>query len=284
MSLEPGTRIDRYRIEQRIGTGGMAEVYAITHARLGHRAALKVLTTGNRNVARRMVDEGRAQAQLHHPNIVRVFDFIEHEGAPALVMELVEGPDLAEFLSETRPSLEQALVLFDGMLQGVAAAHAAGLVHRDLKPGNILLSPGRDGGWVPKVTDFGMVKPLHDPERPNLTRTGVTLGTLAYMAPEQFRGARRVDHRADIFGLGCHSVLPGLRAPPPSLEAMPTRSSAPRRRRSTRRLARWCPRCQRPWSRPSSAVCAASQSSASTAAKHSRPCSPERRRPQRAPL
>jgi serine/threonine-protein kinase len=201
--LERGREIDRYRVEHELGSGGMATVYRVRHVRLGSVHALKVLKVGGRDLQERLVQEGRVQAQLRHPHIVAVTDVVDVDGAPGLVMDLVAGPPLDAWLREHRPGLGEALRLFDGIVSGVARAHREGLVHRDLKPGNVLLEEG-DTGLVAKVTDFGLAKILADTGS-SLTRTrsGVSVGTPQYMAPEQVRDASRVDQRADVFALGC---------------------------------------------------------------------------------
>ena len=202
MMLEPGQTIERFTVEAKLGEGGMAAVYRVRHNTLGSYHALKLLKVANDEIRRRLVEEGRVQASLHHPNVVAVTDVLVVAGQPGLLMELVDGPTLEEWLWENRPTLPQAEALFRGVLAGVGRAHRAGLVHRDLKPGNILLD-FTDGALVPKVTDFGLAKILSDDDSHSQTRSGVTLGTPQFMAPEQIRNAKNVDQRADIFALGC---------------------------------------------------------------------------------
>ncbi|MCB9693994.1 MAG: serine/threonine protein kinase [Alphaproteobacteria bacterium] len=200
--LEPGALIDdRYIVEAEIGRGGMAVVYRVRHAQLGTLAALKLLTMPATSVQKRLMHEGRVQAALQHPNIVSVSDVVVHENAPGLVMEYVRGPSLDDFLVKRKPTVEQADELADGILKGVAAAHAHGLIHRDLKPANIMLAI-TDTGLIPKVTDFGLVKVLQGDMSNSKTRSGVAMGTPSYMAPEQISDAKNVDVRADIFSLG----------------------------------------------------------------------------------
>ena len=199
--LQPGQNIDRYEVVRMLGSGGMAEVYLVRHATLHTQHALKVLTLTGPGLGRRMADEGRIQAKLDHPNVVRVQDVLDVGGMPALLMDFVDGPDLAQWIHEAAPGPKLCVQIFRGIIEGVSAAHAAGVIHRDLKPSNILLAKMPGGRLEPKVTDFGLVK-VHEPSRQNHTRTGIPLGTPQYMAPEQIRDAARVDVRADIFSLG----------------------------------------------------------------------------------
>ena len=199
-----GTTLDRYCVEAELGAGGMATVYRVRHLTLGSLHALKVLKVQSASIRQRLVQEGRVQATLRHPNIVAVTDVIDVDGAPGLVMEFIDGPSLEGWLEHNRPPVAQAEAIFRGILAGVARAHRQGLVHRDLKPGNVLLDSSGDDGIVPKVADFGLAKILDDEEGfGSQTRSGIAMGTPAYMAPEQVRSAKNVDQRADIFALGC---------------------------------------------------------------------------------
>lgn len=202
MSLKPGDIIEKYVVEDTIGQGAMATVYRVRHIQLKSLHALKVLHVHNESVKNRMIQEGMVQSGLRHPNIVAVTDIVEVNNAPGLVMELVEGPTLDRWLQDHRPSLEEAEALFLGILAGMEKAHSDGMIHRDLKPANILLAPV-DGRWVPKIADFGLAKAQGRLVDYKATMTGVMMGTPAYMAPEQIKNAAGVDHRADIFSLGC---------------------------------------------------------------------------------
>lgn len=209
MSLEPlrpGEQVERYVVESVLGEGGMAAVYRVRHRTLGTEHALKVLTSVGVAARERLLLEGRAQAQLRHPNLVAVTDVLDVNGAPGLLMEYVPAPTLQMLLLRGALPLPEALRLFRAMVAGVRHAHAAGFVHRDLKPSNVLLSRDEEGRWVPRVADFGIAKSLDEaPEARSagLTRTGMAMGTPRYMAPEQFRDARAVDRRADVYSLGC---------------------------------------------------------------------------------
>jgi len=200
--LAEGQIVDRYTVLAQLGEGGMATVYKVRHHVLGSFHALKLLKVQSPTIRERLMEEGRAQATLRHANIVTVTDVIDVDGAAGLVMEFVDGPSLEEWLRDNHPSLDLAEKLFRGVLAGVARAHREGLVHRDLKPGNVLLDQD-DDGLLPKVTDFGLVKALSEAPRASRTRAGIAMGTPAYMAPEQIRDARTVDQRADVFALGC---------------------------------------------------------------------------------
>ena len=200
--LRIGEAIDRYVVEGFLGRGGMAVVYKVRHRDLDSLHALKVLTIHSTSIRKRLHQEGRAQAKLRHANIVSVTDLVDVNGAPGLVMECVEGPDLSHVLQHSRENLSLADTLARGIISGVVEAHRLGFVHRDLKPANILIA--RQGGRpVPKITDFGLVKALLDEnEAAARTQTGATMGTPAYMAPEQIRDPSVVDARADLFSLG----------------------------------------------------------------------------------
>jgi serine/threonine-protein kinase len=189
----------RYRIDRPLGTGGMAEVFVATDLRLRRTVALKRIpaTVSPDATARaRMAREARALARVNHPNVVTVFDIVEDDGRPFLVMELVEGETLRHVLDREgslRPA--RAIAIACEIASGLAAAHAQGIVHRDLKPSNILLS---SSGTV-KIGDFGIARMATDAR---LTRTGEVFGSPPYVSPEQLVGAP-VDARADLYALGC---------------------------------------------------------------------------------
>ncbi|MCB9676316.1 MAG: serine/threonine protein kinase [Alphaproteobacteria bacterium] len=201
MQLELGQKIDRYVVESVIGSGGLAVVYRVRHARLGSFHALKVLRIHTRPIRERLLQEGRIQASLKHPNIVNVTDIVDVGDSPGLVMELVEGPDLGALIDSGTLTLAQVDALARDILGAVAAAHAQSLVHRDLKPGNILIEVS-ERGLVPKITDFGLAKLVGSNGGATNTQSGVTMGTPAYMAPEQIRDAKSAGPAADVFSLG----------------------------------------------------------------------------------
>ncbi|MEQ1566933.1 MAG: serine/threonine-protein kinase, partial [Myxococcota bacterium] len=217
MEIAAGTVIDdRYEVLGRIGTGAVAEVYLARHLQLGSLVAVKVLLLPTAAVQTRLMQEGRLQGALRDRHVVSVTDMVEIDGCPGLVMEYVRGPSLQRLLQHLQFDLDQARALGAGILLGVRAAHQIGLVHRDLKPANVLIEV-TDSALVPKIADFGLAKLLQpEAEGGTATRTGSTLGTPAYMAPEQIRDARQVDERADVFSLGAvlYELLTGRRAFP----------------------------------------------------------------------
>jgi serine/threonine-protein kinase len=215
-TVEVGSIIDRYAVEAFIGEGGMATVWRVRHTTLGTWHALKLLKVSSPSIRERLLQEGRMQAALRHPNIVAVTDAVVVDGTPGLLMELVDGCPLDRWLKSNRATLPQAEAIFGGIVAGVARAHRDSLVHRDLKPGNVLLARSEEG-VTPKVTDFGLAKVLSDTTPApgfGATRSGVAMGTPQYMAPEQIRDARSVDHRTDIWALGCilYELLAGTQA------------------------------------------------------------------------
>lgn len=191
--------IGSYSVLKKLGAGGMATVYLAEHKVLETKVALKVLLpnlTSDASLRQRFVNEAKMMAGLNHPNIVHLSDFIERGENLVLVMEYVDGTPLDRMIGEKYGPIpwEKALPLFKQILAGVACAHSQGIVHRDLKPSNVLVS----SEGVAKVTDFGIAKVAG---QQNLTRTGVKLGTLCYMSPEQVLG-KQVDQRTDIYSLG----------------------------------------------------------------------------------
>jgi len=193
-----GTEIGGYRIEERIGRGGMGVVYRAQHLRLGRRAAIKIIapdlgeTTGFRE---RFEREARIAASLHHPNVVTVYDAGETDDRLWLAMQLIEGPDLASILqAETWLSLPRALHICGQIAAALDAAHAVGMVHRDVKPANVLVA-----GDHAYLSDFGLTKLGTGGSM--MTRAGDMVGSLHYCAPEQIEG-REVDARADVYALG----------------------------------------------------------------------------------
>jgi len=198
---QSGTILGAYRVEGTIGQGSMGEVFRGIDTGLNRRVAIKILSEKHRDspeLRQRFVREGRAVAAISHPNVVQVFATGSFDDRPYIAMELLDGQDLGSIVEKRGPldSLTAAHAILDGA-QGLAAAAKAGLIHRDVKPSNLVrLSDGRV-----KVTDFGLAKPVDPGAEPALTAMGVVVGTPDYIAPEQARG-ESIDERVDIYALG----------------------------------------------------------------------------------
>lgn len=200
--VREGDRIGRYEVVRQIGQGGMGEVYLARHVYLNSFHALKLVRPGSIVEIRRVIREARAQAQLHHPNVVPVTDVLDMGPGPALVMDYVPGPDLFRLVQYQRLTLAQADRLAQGAMGGLGRAHDFGLVHRDFKPANILIG-GTPADPVARVSDFGVVQDALGTLRETRdTMRGISIGTPCFTAPEQLEDARQVDERADIFSLG----------------------------------------------------------------------------------
>jgi serine/threonine-protein kinase len=205
--IDNGTRIaGRYTVLGHVGTGGMGEVFEIRDA-LGNRLALKLMhpeLLKYPKVVRRFEREGRLQASLTHRTITRVFDLLHHDGRPGLVMEYIEAPTMREWLDARRPSVEDVRKLAAELLDGLAVAHEAGVVHRDIKPDNIfILGTGRKLSC--KLIDFGIAKSIdarEDKKLATLTLFDEYVGTYRYSSPEQLMRSASVDPRSDLFSLG----------------------------------------------------------------------------------
>ncbi len=221
MTLAAGVRLGPYEILAPIGAGGMGEVYRARDTRLGRDVAIKVLPADYAQDAdrrRRFEQEARAVAALSHPHIVALHDVGEHEGAPFLVSELLEGETLAALLREGALPVGKAIEFGVQIAKGLAAAHGRAIVHRDLKPANVFITTGDHV----KILDFGIAKltasdsdsqPTELTTRAASTEQGTVIGTAGYMSPEQVRGLP-TDQRTDIFSFGCvlYEMLSGHRA------------------------------------------------------------------------
>jgi serine/threonine-protein kinase len=204
--LRPNDRIgDRYRVVGKLGAGGMGTVYEAVQEGLGRHVAVKVLRGAYAEDAEaitRFQREAHAAASLGHPNIVAVTDFGVHEGVPFMVMERLEGAPLSRVIASERAlSPTRAAWIASQALSALAAAHRAGIVHRDIKPDNVFLTEVSGVRDVVKVLDFGVARCTDAQGASNLTATGAVLGTPAYMSPEQARG-RVVDARTDLYAVG----------------------------------------------------------------------------------
>ena len=210
MTLRPGVQLGPYEIQRLIGRGGMGEVYEAVDTRLHRRVAIKVLAdrlTSSAAAMERLQREARTASILHHPNICTVYD-VGTTPPPFIAMELLDGESLQQRLARGRIDVMAILDIAIGIADGLAEAHGHGFVHRDIKPANIFLT-----AHGPKLLDFGLAKShvtqtpgrwSRDGTRPvdeNITDSGLTVGTAAYMSPEQLRG-EDVDARTDLFSLG----------------------------------------------------------------------------------
>jgi serine/threonine-protein kinase len=219
-----GRQVGAYLLRERIGAGGMGEVYRATDTKLHRDVALKILpetfVTDPDRLAR-FKREAQVLASLNHPNIGGIYGLEDSNGVQALVLELIDGQTLADRIEQGPIPLDEAFTIARQIAEALEAAHEQGIIHRDLKPSNIKVK--RDG--TAKVLDFGLAKALEPGStvadisqsptvvRPAMTRMGVILGSAGYMSPEQARG-KPVDKRADIWAFGCllYEMLSGKQA------------------------------------------------------------------------
>lgn len=195
--LTTGMTAGHYRLEGVVGAGGMGEVYRAEDLRLHRRVALKFLPTqltDDNDSKSRFTREAQAVASLNHPNIITVYEVGDFEGRPFMAMELVEGRSLHQFTQSEQLSIDRIIDIASQMAQGLEHAHKAGVVHRDIKTANVLV----DKDWRARILDFGLAT-VQGSDR--ITKAGATVGTVAYMSPEQVRGLD-VDYRTDLFSLG----------------------------------------------------------------------------------
>ena len=225
MALTPGARLGAYEITAQIGVGGMGEVWCAVDTNLGRQVAIKVLPDSFAHDPERLARferEAKTLASLNHPNIAQIHGLEKSDGTTALVMELVDGPTLADRIAQGPIPIDEALPIAKQIAEALEAAHERGIIHRDLKPANVKV---KDDGTV-KVLDFGLAKAMEPAgamspglsesptlTTPAMTQPGIILGTAAYMSPEQARG-KSVDKRTDIWSFGCvlFEMLSGKRA------------------------------------------------------------------------
>lgn len=203
--LAPGFILGgKYVVERMLGRGGMGAVYVVSHAATGKRMALKVLLpefVHNADIVGRFMREAQIMGRLQHRHVVDVFDVGRDGDVLFIVMELLEGKPLGELVSDASLTLEETLVIATRAMEGVAAAHDVGVIHRDIKPDNIFVCVGPSGRLDdPRVLDFGISK--LDGSAGQLTQSGVAMGTPYYMSIEQLNGQRDLDARVDVYAMG----------------------------------------------------------------------------------
>jgi serine/threonine-protein kinase len=218
-----GRTISHYEVIEKLGAGGMGDIYKAQDARLHRMVAIKALTNasaGDTDRRRRFIQEAQAASALNHPNIITIYDIVSDDDSEFMVMELVSGKTLADLIPPGGVGVAKTLQYSTQMADALRAAHAAGIVHRDLKPGNVMVT---DSGLV-KILDFGLAKinvatelteETQTLEAAPLTVEGSILGTVAYMSPEQAQG-KKLDARSDIFSFGVvmYEMLTGTKAFP----------------------------------------------------------------------
>jgi len=207
-------QIGRYRVVSRIGRGGMGALYLAWDPTLERQVAIKILIDDNDELRERFSREARSAARLHHPNIVTMYDVGEDDGRPFMAMEYIQGQTLAEIIRKNEPlTIVRKLQLAEALVDGLAFAHKAGVIHRDVKPANLMV----DISGALKILDFGIARIA---EYSSMTQAGALIGTLNYMSPEQLTG-HGVDRRSDIFSVGavCYELLSYRQAFPGGLDS-----------------------------------------------------------------
>ena len=249
--VAPGAIVaGKYRLDAVIGEGGMGAVWAATHTGLGQAVAIKFISkefVTSPEALRRFDAEAKAAAQLRSRHVVQVFDNgTLEDGTPYIAMELLRGENVFARVHRAGPvPLNEAIEILGQCCRALGRAHAAGIIHRDIKPDNIFLAQTDEDGILVKVVDFGIAKFASNPNDHGSTRTGAVLGTPLYMSPEQARGLKSIDYRTDLYSLGlvAYTMLTGNlafssesfgdlcseSAPPRSRVSAPTRPGSLRR-------------------------------------------------------
>jgi serine/threonine-protein kinase len=204
-----GQVIGNYVIVSELGKGGMGMVYRAEHTKITRTVALKILLpqhSADPETVQRFFTEARAASSIDHPGTVEIYDFgIHPDGRAYLVMELLTGQSLGQLLQHgPLPPLDAGAIVGQ-VVSVIAAAHARGIIHRDLKPDHIVLEPSETvpGGFQVKLLDFGIAKMIFEQGSGPKTQTGAMIGTPAYMSPEQCMGKSDLDHRTDLYAIGC---------------------------------------------------------------------------------
>jgi serine/threonine protein kinase len=203
-----GTKVGNYRLVSQLGAGGMGVVYAAEHDLMGKKAAVKLLLpelSANQEIVQRFFNEAKAATKIQHPGIVDVYDFGYHASGHAyIVMEFLQGESLTDLLKKGLQFGRTVDIAWQ-LASALGAAHKRGIVHRDVKPDNVFVvpDPATPTGDRVKVLDFGIAKLSSDENVSMKTRTGTVMGTPVYMSPEQCRGSGEIDHRSDIYAMGC---------------------------------------------------------------------------------
>jgi len=200
MDLVPGTHVERYVVESRIGSGRMSTTYRVRHITLNTLHALTVPNDGSRALRRRMVAGARIQAGMRHPNVIAATDVLDLEGSPALVLDHVEGPTLGDFIQSNELDERSIDAIVNGLFEAVSFIHNNGIVHRHIKDRTVMIDLGREVA-MPRLTDFTLAKVMGQSERPR--KKVRVFGTPQFMSPEQTYDSDAVDHRADLWSLGC---------------------------------------------------------------------------------
>ena len=200
MDLVPGSVVERYVVESRIGAGRMSTTYRARHTVLDTLHALTLPNIRSKQLRRRLIKGARVQARLRHPAVVAITDVLEFEDAPAIVLDHVDGPTLEDFVGARQFTEQEIDAIAGGLIDAVGWMHRNGVIHRNLKPRNVMIDLGGDDAQ-PKITDFTLAKVLGQKERQRAKKR--VFGTAAYMSPEQTIDSDNVDIRADLWSLGC---------------------------------------------------------------------------------